>query len=567
MENVKVKSTQKRNEEVMIRINQIKLPVTHDTAQLEQKIRKALKFTADTPFKYQIVKKSIDARKKPDLFYVYSVDVEIPNEQKIVKKVNDNNIMLTKVKKYVLPEVKNPSLTPVIAGAGPAGLFCAYALMLEGFRPVVAERGKKIDERTADVQKFWETGILNTASNVQFGEGGAGTFSDGKLNTLVKDKFGRNHFVLKEFVKHGAPEEILYEAKPHIGTDILKDVVASIRKEIESLGGEVHFRTKVCDILCEDVIKIDTDNAVFEQEAESDTQKKKIKGLILEKEGVQTKYFCHNVLFAIGHSARDTFYMLYKKELAMNPKAFAIGVRVEHSADLINESQYGEGYPKELPTASYKLTHQCKSTGRGIYSFCMCPGGYVVNSSSEKGRICVNGMSYHDRAGRNSNTALITTVTPDDFPSDSPLAGLEFQRKFEELAYNIGNGKIPVQLFGDFLKNQVSTKFGSVTPSIKGEWQFANLHECLPDYVCESLEEGMKAFGHKIKGYDAEDTVFSGVETRTSSPLRMERNREFESNIKGLFPCGEGAGYAGGITSAAMDGIKTAEAIAEKILE
>ena len=281
---------------------------------------------------------------------------------------------------------------------------------------------------------------------------------------------------------------------------------------------------------------------------------------------MQAEYPCRNVIFAIGHSARDTFYMLHERELSMNPKAFAIGVRVEHPAHLINESQYGEGYPEEVPTASYKLTHQCKGTGRGIYSFCMCPGGYVVNSSSEKGRLCVNGMSYHDRAGHNSNTALITTVTPDDFPSDSPLAGLEFQRKYEELAYKIGNGKIPVQLFGDFLKNQMSTKLGKVTPSIKGEWQFANLHECLPDYVCASLEEGMRAFGHKIKGYDAEDTVFSGVETRTSSPLRMERNKQFESNIQGLFPCGEGAGYAGGITSAAMDGIKTAEAIAEKIL-
>ena len=543
----------------MIRISQLKLKVGHTKEQLfEEIIHQA---HGKRPVSWQIVRKSVDARKKPQLFYVYTIDAEFENEKKLLS-AKKSKWTKPSVSNYIFPysnskeagmSFKEEKLEerPVIVGMGPAGLFAALVLARAGFAPVVFERGDCVETRSEVVEHFFETGELDEESNVQFGEGGAGTFSDGKLNTLVKDKFGRNHFVLKEFVKHGAPEDILYEAKPHIGTDILKDVVASIRKEIESLGGEVHFRTKVCDILCEDI---------------AGRQNSQIKGLLIEKDGVRTKYPCRNVIFAIGHSARDTFYMLHERELSMNPKAFAIGVRVEHLAHLINESQYGEGYPEEVPTASYKLTHQCKGTGRGIYSFCMCPGGYVVNSSSEKGRLCVNGMSYHDRAGHNSNTALITTVTPDDFPSDSPLAGLEFQRKYEELAYKIGNGKIPVQLFGDFLKNQMSTKLGNVTPSIKGEWQFANLHECLPDYVCASLEEGMRAFGHKIKGYDAEDTVFSGVETRTSSPLRMERNKQFESNIQGLFPCGEGAGYAGGITSAAMDGIKTAEAIAEKIL-
>ena len=543
----------------MIRISQLKLKVGHTKEQLfEEIIHQA---HGKRPVSWQIVRKSVDARKKPQLFYVYTIDAEFENEKKLLS-AKKSKWTKPSVSNYIFPysnskeagmSFKEEKLEerPVIVGMGPAGLFAALVLARAGFAPVVFERGDCVETRSEVVEHFFETGELDEESNVQFGEGGAGTFSDGKLNTLVKDKFGRNHFVLKEFVKHGAPEDILYEAKPHIGTDILKDVVASIRKEIESLGGEVHFRTKVCDILCEDI---------------AGRQNSQIKGLLIEKDSVRTKYPCRNVIFAIGHSARDTFYMLHERELSMNPKAFAIGVRVEHPAHLINESQYGEGYPEEVPTASYKLTHQCKGTGRGIYSFCMCPGGYVVNSSSEKGRLCVNGMSYHDRAGHNSNTALITTVTPDDFPSDSPLAGLEFQRKYEELAYKIGNGKIPVQLFGDFLKNQMSTKLGNVTPSIKGEWQFANLHECLPDYVCASLEEGMRAFGHKIKGYDAEDTVFSGVETRTSSPLRMERNKQFESNIQGLFPCGEGAGYAGGITSAAMDGIKTAEAIAEKIL-
>ena len=560
----------------MIRISQLKLKVGHTREELfEEIIHQA---HGKIPVSWQIVRKSVDARKKPQLFYVYTIDAEFENEKKLLS-AKKSKWTKPSVSSYTFPysNSKEAGMSPkeekleerpVIVGMGPAGLFAALVLARAGFTPVVFERGDCVETRSEVVEHFFATGELDEESNVQFGEGGAGTFSDGKLNTLVKDKFGRNHFVLKEFVKHGAPEDILYEAKPHIGTDILKDVVASIRKEIESLGGEVHFRTKVCDILCEDIAGIKEDEAgkVHEQEITAGGQKSQIKGLLIEKDGVRTKYPCRNVIFAIGHSARDTFYMLHEKALSMTPKAFAIGVRVEHPAHLINESQYGKEYPEELPTASYKLTHQCESTGRGIYSFCMCPGGYVVNSSSEKGRLCVNGMSYHDRAGRNSNTALITTVTPEDFPSDSPLAGLEFQRKYEELAYKIGKGKIPVQLFGDFMKKQVSTKIGTVTPSIKGDWQFANLHECLPDYVCESLLEGMKAFGRKIKGYDAEDAVFSGVETRTSSPLRMERDKKFESNIKGFFPCGEGAGYAGGITSAAMDGIKTAEAIAEKIL-
>ena len=525
----------------MIRVNNIHLSLDYDDKSVRKAVAQQLRIEEKSIKSCKIFRRSVDARKKDNIYFLTTVDAELNiNEDKVCKKCGNAQI----ARKYEYNQMKfGNAPSPIVVGAGPAGLFAALILARSGANPILIERGRDVDRRTADVNRFWTSGQLDITSNVQFGEGGAGTFSDGKLNSGTKDI--RQRKVLEEFVSHGAPDEILYNAKPHIGTDMLKGTIKNIRNEIIELGGRVMFETKLVSMAFSD---------------------NKLKSITVETANGDEIIETDNVILAIGHSARDTFYMLHERELSMNPKAFAIGVRVEHLAHLINESQYGEGYPEEVPTASYKLTHQCKGTGRGIYSFCMCPGGYVVNSSSEKGRLCVNGMSYHDRAGHNSNTALITTVTPDDFPSDSPLAGLEFQRKYEELAYKIGNGKIPVQLFGDFLKNQMSTKLGNVTPSIKGEWQFANLHECLPDYVCASLEEGMRAFGHKIKGYDAEDTVFSGVETRTSSPLRMERNKQFESNIQGLFPCGEGAGYAGGITSAAMDGIKTAEAIAEKIL-
>ena len=539
----------------MIRINQIKLPVTHDTAQLEQKIRKALKFTADTPFKYQIVKKSIDARKKPDLFYVYSVDVEIPNEQKIVKKVNDNNIMLTKAKKYVLPEVKNPSLTPVIAGAGPAGLFCAYALMLEGFRPVVAERGKKIDERTADVQKFWETGILNTASNVQFGEGGAGTFSDGKLNTLVKDPIGRNRFVLETFVKFGAPEHILYENKPHIGTDILADVIKRMRTFMSENGVEFLFET------CVTGFSTDKDGNLKSVELNHSRQ-------------INTG--C--MVLAIGHSARDTFSLLHEKGLDMQAKSFAVGFRVEHPQSEVNLTQYGSLYAGRLPAAPYKVTANL-SSGRGVYSFCMCPGGYVVNASSEERRIAVNGMSYSDRAGSNANSAIIVSVTPEDFKADAvrhgelpqdaadmldALSGVRFQERLEARAWQIGNGKIPQQLFGDYCKNRASVSYGAFESTTKGEAVLDNLRGLLPEELEESFIEGMHHFSHAIPKFDRDDAILSGVESRTSSPVRIVRDETFQSNIRGIYPCGEGAGYAGSIMSAAMDGLKVAEAIGKQ---
>ncbi|MBQ9156028.1 MAG: FAD-dependent oxidoreductase [Eubacterium sp.] len=561
----------------MLRITQLKLPVTHTRDDLEEAIRK--KAGGRKPDSWRIVRRSIDARKKPVLYYIYTIDAAFSNEKKLlhIKKSSWSKVEeITYRFPYrippggdsgLLPEVKRP----VIVGAGPAGLFAALVLARNGFRPILFERGDEVTVRSAKVESFWKDNVLDPESNVQFGEGGAGTFSDGKLNTLVKDKFGRNRFVLEEFVRHGAPEEIRYDAKPHIGTNVLKEVVASIREEIRSLGGQVHFRTKVVGIVTndgQDKYKSRQEMSLSESHTArlTDPDKRRIIALRIEQDGRAREWPCQNVILAIGHSARDTFFMLDRTGLNMHAKAFAMGVRVEHPADMINESQYGKGYPDNLSAASYKLTHQC-SNGRGIYSFCMCPGGYVVNSSSEPERLCINGMSYHGRDGRNSNSAIITTVGPEDYPGIGPLAGIEFQRKYEELAWQAGSGRIPVQLLGDFREGRITTGFGAYTPAVKGSFQLADLRSCLPDYICQSLLEGMTAFGKKIRGYDREDTILLGVEARTSSPVRIERDESGQGSISGIFPCGEGAGYAGGITSAAMDGLKAAEMLAAKMCE
>ncbi len=522
----------------MIRIHQIKLPIDHDRKQLEKKIKKNLH---KIPIqKWRIQKRSIDARKKDALSYVYAVDVEVPLEQeKIFLERNRNrNIQKVQPQKYHFPMVtKKRKHPPIVIGMGPAGLFAALMLARSGLKPIVLERGQAVEQRTRDVEHFWKTGELNTESNVQFGEGGAGTFSDGKLNTLVKDKFGRNRFVLETFVEFGAPEDILYESKPHIGTDLLCQVVSNIRKEIQRLGGEVRFGAKVTDFLIEN---------------------HRVKGLVIQEKEIID---CDAVILAPGHSARDTFAMLYEKQISMSAKAFAIGVRVEHPREMINESQYGKACEiYDLPTASYKLTYHAQN-GRSVYSFCMCPGGFVVNASSEEKRLTVNGMSNHDRMGKNSNSAIIVSVTPEDFDGEEPLAGVEFQRKWEERAFQIGKGKIPVQLLKDFREDRISKQYGEITPNTKGTVEFANLRQCLPQEVSESICEGMAYFENKIRGFNRDDTILCGIEARTSSPVRLNRNEYFESSIKGLYPCGEGAGYAGGITSAAMDGIKVAEAL------
>ncbi len=522
----------------MIRINQIKMPISHTKEELWDRAAKLLKIKKTQIRSMEIVKKSIDARKKPDLYYVYSVNVLTDKEGDILKRVRDKNIMSIQKKEY------QPQITgrlsfkhrPVIVGAGPAGLFCAYLLAKNGCAPILLERGKAVEDRKADVEKFWKTGILDTNSNVQFGEGGAGTFSDGKLNTVVKDASGRNVFVLETFVKFGAKEEILYDSKPHIGTDILCEVIQNMRKDILRMGGEIRFQTCVTDLKIED-------GKICAVECN-------------QKEWIETEV----CVLALGHSARDTFAMLLQHQLEMLPKSFAVGFRVEHPQKEMNEIQYGEKYAKKLPAAPYKVTANLEN-GRGVYSFCMCPGGYVVNASSEEKKVAVNGMSYAARDSKNANSAIIVSVTPEDFGETDALAGVRFQQKLEEQTYQLAQGKIPQQLFGDYCANQVSKSYGSYESETKGERQFANLRGLLPNEIETSFIEGMHVFAKAIPNFDREDAILSAIESRTSSPVRISRNEEFLSNIEGIYPCGEGAGYAGGITSAAIDGLKVAEAI------
>ena len=518
----------------MLRITQLKLPAEHTEQQLKERLLKTLRISPDDLIQYSIRKRSLDARKKPELYYVYTIDFQTKKESAVLRHMK-NKVQKVSDKTYRIPEhgTETAPGRPVVVGSGPAGLFCAYLLALSGMRPVVLERGASVRERQHDVEQFWSTGVLNTKSNVQFGEGGAGTFSDGKLNTLVKDSNGRNRFVLETFVSFGAPEEILYEQKPHIGTDVLTDVVEAMRNRIIELGGDFRFHTQMTDIFPEEHA--------------------------IEINGEQKMTVGPTVL-AVGHSARDTFEMLYQRSLEMEAKSFAVGVRVEHLQKTIDASQYGREERGSLPAAAYKLTEKLDN-GRGAYTFCMCPGGYVVNASSEEGRLAVNGMSYHDRAGENANSAVIVTVTPEDFGSAHPLAGIDFQRRLEEKAWEAGKGMIPVQLFRDFRQDQASTEPGSIRPNMKGGYRFANVRSIFPDEIAASIEQGICAMDHKIRGFADDDVLLSGVESRTSSPVRIVRDENFTSQIPWIYPCGEGAGYAGGITSAAMDGMKVAEAV------
>lgn len=530
----------------MIRITQLKLPADHTPEALKKKAAKLLRISPEEIEKVVICRQSLDARKKPELFYSYTLDVKVKQanekrEENLVHKAKSNQVSISKEKPYQFPESGEESLggRPVIIGAGPAGLFCGLMLARAGYRPVILERGEDVDARQKSVEKFWESGVLDPTSNVQFGEGGAGTFSDGKLNTLVKDSSGRNHLVLQIFCEFGADPAILYEQKPHIGTDVLSGIVKRMREEILRLGGEVHFRCQMTELLVKDgsVCGVQTSDG----------------------RTIETKA----VVLAIGHSARDTFEMLNRNKIPMEAKSFAVGLRIQHPQSVINESQYGRAEAGKLGAASYKVTAQT-SGGRGVYSFCMCPGGYVVNASSEPGRLAVNGMSYHDRAGENANSALIVTVGPEDYPDQTPLGGVAFQRELEKRAFEAAGGKIPVQLYEDFKENRISEKTGCVTPAMRGQWAFADVRSIMPETLNEAFLEAMERFGHMIHGFDMPDAVFAGIESRTSSPVRISRDEKFESEIAGLYPCGEGAGYAGGITSAAMDGVKVAEAIARR---
>lgn len=523
----------------MIKLSQLRLPVGHSQEELTKKIAKKLKLKPDD-FTYEIVKKSLDARKKPDLLYVYTVYVKTKNESAVMKKIHNPSIIPVKEIRYKPRRLGGEKLShrPVIVGAGPAGLFAAYQLAAFGYAPLIIERGKTIQKRRGDVMKFWENGILDPDSNVSFGEGGAGTFSDGKLNTGVKDTDGRNRFVLETFVRFGAPSEILYENKPHIGTDVLENVITNMRNELIERGCEFFFETRMEEILLENG---------------------KVTEIITNKGNIKTDI----LILALGHSARDTFVMLNERGLPMKVKNFAVGFRVEHPQKMIDLAMYGDWTGEKLPPAPYKVTSNFPN-GRGLYSFCMCPGGYVVNASSTQGETCVNGMSYSLRGGKNANSAIIVSVTPADFGAEDALAGMRYQQKLERACFALGNGKIPQQLFGDYQNDVVSSGYGDFASATKGDCVFANLRGLMSADMEQSFLLGMEHFAKIIPDFDRKDAILSGMETRTSSPVRILRDEHCESSIRGIYPCGEGAGYAGGIMSAAIDGLKAASAVMER---
>lgn len=533
----------------MILVNQLKLNPGFTDKDLRGKVSAALKVPASDILDVKIDRQSIDARDKAHIRMTVNAVCSVKNEGRVIS-VNSKNpdITVFEAKDYSFPEAGEQRLKdrPVIVGAGPAGLFAAYFLALYGYRPLILERGMDVDTRKVMVDRFWETGELNRNSNVLFGEGGAGTFSDGKLNTLVKDKGSRNRAVLDTFIRFGASPSIAYDYKPHIGTDVLTGIIRALREEIKSLGGEFRFNATVTGLKKDD---------------------HKVTGVLVN--GL-TEISCQCLILAIGHSARDTYEMLYDAGISMEQKDFAVGFRIEHQQSLINRLFLTEDPEilKYTGPAAYKLTYK-HSSGRGVYSFCMCPGGYVVNSSSEEGRLSINGMSYSDRGGKHANSAMIISVTGKDYGSDHPLAGIEFQRRLEEKAYAAGSGKIPVQYFGDFKSDVLGTDhdmdysgFFSSDPQTKGSHIFTRVSDILPREMNLAFIDAMEYFDRNHKGFGISDCLVSAIESRTSSPVRISRNESFESvNCGGLYPVGEGAGYAGGIMSAAMDGIKAAEAI------
>lgn len=515
----------------MIRLHNIRVNIA-PRIDLIKVVANKLKVNIEDIKEVTIHKMAIDARNKLHFAYVYDLDVQIDNENKYLEK----NITLVKDENYIEPTIGNTCLNrpPVIVGSGPAGLFCAYKLAKRGYNPIIIERGECIEERVKRVEALFNENILNENSNVQFGEGGAGTFSDGKLNTLTKDYCFRMKEVFKIFVECGAPEEIMYLSKPHIGTDKLREVIVNMRNKIISYGGTFKYNSLMSDIVI--------DNNY-------------ITGIIVNNKLIKTDV----LVLAIGHSARDTFYMMNEKGISMTSKPFAIGVRIVHSQDLINENQYPINYPY-LPPSSYKLTYTTKKK-RGVYSFCMCPGGYVVNSRSTKNGIVVNGMSNYNRNSGFANSAIVVTTNELDYGT-SLFGGLELQEKIEEKAFKLGKGKIPMQRYIDYKNGQITKDIPEIP--VKGQVSLADINDIMPCYINEALKEGIDYFGTKIKGFNTEDAYILAPETRTSSPIRIIRNEALESNIKGIYPCGEGSGYSGGITTSAIDGIKVYEQIVSK---
>lgn len=538
----------------MIRLSELKLPLDHPEDALPALICSTLKISAHQLKSFSIYKRSYDARKQK-LLLVYIVDVELDSAQleaQLLAKFSTNShIRPAPDMVYQLPVKLNeaPAIRPVVIGFGPCGIFAAMMLAQMGFKPIVIERGKQVRERTKDTWGLWRKRVLHTESNVQFGEGGAGTFSDGKLYSQIKDPRFLGRKVMTEFVKAGAPEEILLVSKPHIGTFRLVKVVENMREQIIAMGGEIRFQQRVCDFHIEDG---------------------HIRGLTIEnlKDGGTYELRADHVVLALGHSSRDTFAKLYERGVYMEAKPFSVGFRIEHPQGLIDRARLGQhaGHPL-LGAADYKLVHHA-ANGRSVYSFCMCPGGTVVAATSEEHRVVTNGMSQYSRNERNANAGIVVGISPADYPG-GPLAGIAFQRKLESNAFVMGgsNYEAPGQLVGDFIAGKASTALGSVEPSYKPGVKMTDLADALPEYAITAMREALPAFGKKIKGFDMHDAVLTGVETRTSSPLRITRGDDFQSlNTKGLYPAGEGASYAGGILSAGVDGIEVAEAVARNLV-
>ncbi|HAS6021459.1 TPA: hypothetical protein I7136_20330 [Vibrio vulnificus] len=532
----------------MIRLTELRLPLDHEESALLEAITAKLDIPAEQVLSFSMFRRGYDARKKTNIQLIYTLDIEVANQDKLLAKFSkDPHVRETPDMeyKYVAQAPANLTERPIVIGFGPCGLFAGLVLAQMGFNPIIVERGKEVRERTKDTFGFWRKRTLNPESNVQFGEGGAGTFSDGKLYSQVKDPNFYGRKVITEFVEAGAPEEILYVSKPHIGTFKLVTMIEKMRAKILELGGEIHFSTRVDDIHMEDG---------------------QITGVTLSN-GEELK--SRHVVLAVGHSARDTFEMLHERGVYMEAKPFSVGFRIEHKQSMIDEARFGPnaGNPI-LGAADYKLVHHCKN-GRTVYSFCMCPGGTVVAATSEEGRVVTNGMSQYSRAERNANSAIVVGISPEiDYPGD-PLAGIRFQRELESNAYRLGgeNYDAPAQKIGDFLKGRDPSALGDVEPSFTPGIKLTDLEKALPPFAIEAIREAIPAFDRKIKGFASEDGLLTGVETRTSSPVCIKRDKEYQSvNLKGFYPAGEGAGYAGGILSAGIDGIKVAEAVARSMV-